>query len=269
MEDAMRKRRVLGAALLFFLLLLVAALAVPPCRYFVLGHLRGEQSYQGYPTSYWCDELQAYSLAFTTPPSARHWDRLLQLLGLRAGASSPEVPCVCRGGLEALPVLAELLRVQDPSVRVLALFSIVQHDPPLPASRVVPLIALALRDKDWAVRLPALHALYARATDPEARLALAALREALQVEEGYKDRLFMAVVLTLVAGPEAREAVPVLRHGLRHDEVAVRRLAVLGLGRMGAVPELKEALNDPEDDIRALAAEALKVAGLDRSSQPR
>jgi HEAT repeat protein len=258
----MRKRRVLWTVLILFLFLVTAALAVPPNRYVLLGHLRGEQFYQGLPTGYWCAAVQAYRRAEQTPPGAQQGNWFLRLLGFQSNSLFPERPAILCSDLTGLPVLAELLSVQDPAVRLLALQVIMHLDPSPPLSRIVPCLTLGLRDEDRQVRQTAAYALQNFARDPECKAAIPALKEALQAEEGDDERVYLAVVLAQLAGPEAQEAIPVLRYGVRHGNETMRRMAIWALGRVGAaaLPELREALKDPDEDIRASAAEALRIA---------
>jgi HEAT repeat protein len=258
----MRKRRVLWTVLILFLFLATAALAVPPSRYVLLGHLRREQFYQGLPTGYWCAAVQVYRRAEQTPPGAQQGNWFLRLLGFQSNSLFPEPPAILCSDPAGLPVLAELLSVQDPAVRLRALQVIMHLDPRPPLGRTLPCFTLALRDKDPAVRRLATYAVQAVGPTQEWKPAIPALKEALQAEEGDEERIYLAVVLAQVAGPEAQEAIPVLRYGVRHGNETMRRMAIWALGRVGAaaLPELREALKDPDDDIRASAAEALRIA---------
>ena len=63
--------------------------------------------------------------------------------------------------------------------------------------------------------------------------------------------------------PAATPMVQPLIQGLRHEQAEVRRGAAAGLGAMGAAgrgakAELERALQDPDADVRAAAAEALR-----------
>jgi HEAT repeat protein len=57
--------------------------------------------------------------------------------------------------------------------------------------------------------------------------------------------------------------VPSLIQGLRHERPEVRRGAAMALGAMGpggkaGAEDLRRALDDPDADVRAAAADALK-----------
>ena len=97
------------------------------------------------------------------------------------------------------------------------------------------------------------------------RAAAPAIAAAL-AETSPADRETLSQFLKAVA-PTAKPMVPSLIQGLRHRQPEVRRGAALALGTMGragqpAADELRRALDDPDADVRAAAADALrKVEG--------
>lgn len=81
-------------------------------------------------------------------------------------------------------------------------------------------------------------------------------------ETSTSDRETLSRFLQAIA-PTARPMVPSLIQGLRHERPEVRRGAAMALGAMGsagraAARDLRRALDDPDPDVRAVAAEALR-----------
>jgi HEAT repeat protein len=132
----------------------------------------------------------------------------------------------------------------------------------------VPALAEALHDPDGSVRVNAALALYK--IGPRAHGAIPALCAALEDDIDWV-RMDAAMSLSRL-GPAAREAVPALvatlgRHNNRRMFImfgrSVRQQAAVALGRIGpdareAVPALTATLDDDEDLMREVAAEALR-----------
>lgn len=103
---------------------------------------------------------------------------------------------------------------------------------------------------------------------PEAKEAVPALIEALA---DTNNPFHWSVVQTLTAiGPEAHAAIPALLRVVKHGEVN-RSDVGLALQKIGPpteaeLPAIKEALNDPDEWVRTLAAEA--IASMQQPSTP-
>jgi len=83
------------------------------------------------------------------------------------------------------------------------------------------------------------------------------------------------VHLAAYGSRDSAKVVPVLIEHLKEGEPWNRRDAARALAEMGhsarsAVPALRQALNDPDEDVRKLAEEALgKVTPQEREAQER
>jgi hypothetical protein len=128
-------RRVLLWAGLLLVVVLAGALALPDVRWWLWGHLRGESFYRSRPTSYWRGQVLAWNDLGFYPPAVslvvrrpRWW---ADCLPWRSGRPAPLVEGEPFPGNDpaAIPVLMELLRDEDPEVRVDAAEALKQIDP--------------------------------------------------------------------------------------------------------------------------------------------
>jgi HEAT repeat protein len=214
---------------------------------------------------------------------------------------SPDVRRLAAGALArlggdakvVLPVLAELLKDADASVRLetLARLANYRRDAVNFGEDVVPYLADGLEDKDPQVRANA--ATYLRAAGPAAAKALSALvkvvrndrnlnvrRSALRAvqglgEEGLPGLVELvtvsdaAVQLTVMRSlqqykEKAKAAVPNLIKVLEGGDDDARRLAAQTLGTIGpdardAIDPLKEAARSPNATVKQAAEQALQL----------
>ena|SRR5689334_1925358 len=126
-----------------------------PWRFWLLGAIRGERSYKGWPTCYWSHETSAYFRGDFTPK-----------------------PAVLNGDPDTSPVLLDLAKDSDPVVRIEAaerLAWINQDDEGILHEAVAALIE-ALETPDQNVRCRA--AVVLGWIGPRAKAAIPALRQA-------------------------------------------------------------------------------------------
>jgi hypothetical protein len=213
----------------------VAAIFLDPTR-FLLGHLRGENFFRNRPSSYW-----ARALSDPAP-----------------GAKPNTMDLLSKGGAEAAPVLAELVRTGSSAEVRWSAAEVLGFIGP-PAASAVPALADALRDSEPNVRYVAVKALIKfRATAHE---AIPALVEALKDSE-VRVRANAAEALGEM-GATAREAVPAIAELLKDPEEEVRAHAAEALGDIGpvarpALPALRAALNDPSEEVRKEATQSIQ-----------
>jgi hypothetical protein len=121
-------------AFLLLVVLLAGSLLSPDARWVVWGRLRGEAFYRGRPTSYWRGHVLAWNDLGFYPPAVslvvrrpRWW---ADYLPWRSGRPAPLVEAEPFPGDDpaAIPVLMELLRDEDPEVRVGAAEALRQID---------------------------------------------------------------------------------------------------------------------------------------------
>jgi HEAT repeat protein len=232
------KKWLLG--LVFLVLVAAVALWLDPTSV-GLGYLRGEAFYRGRPTRYWLRTLR------DTDP------------GTHASALS----ALKSGGIEALPVLIEIVRNpaggkptgNDP--RIVAVDLLREQGPK--AAEAAPELIKLLQDDDLQIRTVAAAALGQIGASPGD--AVPALMAVLK-----RDRRPEAVDALTTFGPAAKEAIPLLTELLRAREADLRWRAAYALGKLGpgaasAVPVLIAALKDEDPDVREHAAEALGDIG--------
>jgi HEAT repeat protein len=187
---------------------LVIALAIPTSHYWLLGLLQNEAFYGGMPTSYWVSALEKRGyFGFGEPP--RDVEKTL----LNAGTA-------------AVPVLADMLQVEDDDVRQHAL-----------------LVLFAMKPGEAAAAVPGLErSLMNEEADFHFMLASGVLAKAAPDQEQVL-RVFMAV---LERGRTAKS----------------RAWAAAALGNLGqkarpAIGALCVALDDEDLDVRVRAARTL------------
>ena len=119
----MRKRRRLAIAV--SLVALVATFFLPPVYWRVVGWSKGEAFYDGRPTSWWEQEIQAL---YCQGPVTSSWYRVSSLawyefiLPERLRTNTVQIfPPLTKGDPKELDVVLELLRSEDPKVRLLAI----------------------------------------------------------------------------------------------------------------------------------------------------
>lgn len=211
---------------LICLLLLTAAavlLAMPSCRYGVLGLVRGESFYQGRPTSYWRGVVKDWTVPRPCSPQGPPPTTLLHKV--RAFLVEPFAEKVVippgEDQPDALPVLIELLSDEDAAVRSYAVTTIEGIGPS--AKAAVPRLILLLEDED-----PEVRALAAFAVDTIHGRAEFLLR--LIEDRDPATRHLVALALSRVNEP--REVV---------------------------ISGLKKLLSDPDEKVRDAAAESLEA----------
>jgi hypothetical protein len=99
------------------------------------------------------------------------------------------------------------------------------------------------------------------------------LREPPERKEVWEGRFKVIKDVDAVADLHHPAAVPVLIDLLQDQDSAIRQKAILILARIGpaakpAIPELQQALNDPDADVRANAAIALRQLELIPGGRP-
>jgi HEAT repeat protein len=179
-------------------------------------------------------------------------------------------------GFRALPAQEALVGVlcdRDAFVRWGAARALA-HLVPVRPDLVVPALARELKDTDLDARQAAIYTLKLYGT--RAQAAVPALVEATQ-EGDTEPRIAAIQALTVVLGPLAQgegavSAVDALMKSLKSSDVRLRQAAAEGLGRIGpvairAVPALQAAINDPSNDVRRVASEALLTIQLQASGK--
>jgi HEAT repeats len=223
-----KKRLWMGVGILLSIVL-IALLAIPESRLTCLGYLRGENRFQGRPTSYWRYKVELYASQNQNSPTARIslWDKVLKFLSLTRSHARPDKPALLEGKAEALPVLADLIREKAS----------------LPVTCEA-YIALGTLGR------------------PSAKDVLPLLEEEISGQDIYFRPFAVRTLGSL--GPEG---VQHLIRGLKHEGPDVRIAAAETLYQMAlgpedtmtkeAVPALIGALEDKVDTVRLAAAHAL------------
>ncbi|HKE55703.1 MAG TPA: PQQ-binding-like beta-propeller repeat protein [Pyrinomonadaceae bacterium] len=165
-----------------------------------------------------------------------------------------------RIGPPAIPLLADLLRHSQVSVRRLAVDALIDLAPD--TAQIQPALRRALRDDDWVVAADSARALGALRS--RASPSLPALVKALSHEEPHV-RIYAAEALASI-GPKASAATKDLATALSDSIPGVRwsageALASIGPAAQSAVPQLIEALKDEFLYVRICAAGALGSIG--------
>jgi HEAT repeat protein len=234
----MKKRLGIGLGILLSIAL-IAVLAIPESRLTILGYLRGENRFQGRPTSYWRFKVESYASYSVTPAATRtsYWDKLLKLLSITNSHSRPDKPALLEGKSEALPVLIDLIREK----------------------------------RSLPVTQEAYNALGAMGR-PIAKDALPFLEEEINGQD-----LHFRIVAVRTLGRFGPDGIPPLIKALKHDSPQVRSSAAytlqeIGHGPKGSVPRdavlaLVEALNDEVADVRTWAAHALVTIDPDEADK--
>jgi hypothetical protein len=162
----MTRRLLLG---LILLLLAGCVLGLPPVHWRLIGAWRDEEFYLGRPTSWWAQQvereahLQPVVLPYVRPPmpaavTPRPW---WQWWGAGSGSATD---ALLDGYEPAQPVLLELLRRDNPQVRLAAVYGLEAYRPESPAVTQA-LRRAAEHDADDGVRWTAAWAL--RLVDPD------------------------------------------------------------------------------------------------------
>ncbi len=225
---AMKKRFWIVFGILLSIVLIVI-LAVPEYRLIGLGYLRGENRFEGRPTSYWRFKVGLYASQNENSRTVRtsFWDKVLKFLPFTGSHARPDKPAVLGGKPEALPVLGDLIREKTS----------------LPVAREA-YIALGNMGQ------------------PKAKEVLPLLEEEINGQDLYFRAMAVRTLRSL--GPDG---VQHLIRGLKHEAADVRLAAADTLHEMGygpkdaipkeAVPALIEALEDQVVGVRLSAARAL------------
>ena len=165
-----------------------------------------------------------------------------------------------RIGPPAIPLLVDLLRDEQVSIRRNAVDTLIDLAPNTAASQ--PALRRALRDEDAVVAGDAARALGALGS--KASPSVSALVKTLSHEDGYV-RVYAAEALASI-GPNAAAAIDDLARAVADPIPGVRWAACEALGSIGpaaqrAVPQLIEALQDEFLYVRIFAAGALGSIG--------
>jgi outer membrane protein assembly factor BamB/HEAT repeat protein len=165
-----------------------------------------------------------------------------------------------RIGPPAIPLLADLLRHEDDSIRRSAVDALIDLAPD--TEWIQPALRRALRDEDAMVAGDAARAL--GALGKRASPSVSALVNTLSHEDPYV-RVYAAEALASI-GPDAAKAANALTEALGDPTPGVRwaaceALASIGAAAQSAVPQLIEALNDEFLYVRIFAAGALGSLG--------
>jgi HEAT repeat protein len=167
---------------------------------------------------------------------------------------------------EAVREVAKML--QDPSTGVRANAALALWKMCPASAAAVPELAEALDDHSPHVLIYVALALFSQG--PEARPAIPALLRALQDPKnqvpgpGFPYTIRQAVVRVLgVTGDTRKEVVDALIEALQDPEEGMRVVAAEALGRLGpdaarAVPTLRTALLDESEEVRSKAQQALR-----------
>jgi HEAT repeat protein len=193
----MKKRLLLAGLLILAVSVVVLHLAFPGGHLLLIGWFTGQASFAGKPTSYW-------SRAIREEDGEAKW-------------------LLSQGEPEAVPVLCELLRDDEPEVRQEVAMILSGMTPAPPA-------------------------------------ALAALQRALEEETDRTAFLFESQVLVRLdqgAAPTAWANALRRNPSPKHRQMAADYLKDLGKQGQPAVPALREALNDPDALVRVSAVTAL------------
>jgi hypothetical protein len=253
----MRRRRLL---LLLTLILVVSSgivLLFPWPRYALWGLVRGEASYQGWPTSYWSNVIRASSVD-------RPWalERAVRFLGLNRPPGAGYA-LLLKGDPQSLGVLRALLRDEDGRVRDLACdgirkiaFRTRELGTAVDELRQTVPDLVVLAQGDGLEKTGALLAL--GYIGPDAADAVPLLKEGLK-DEKVLNRVRVAMAICMV-DPQEAEGCAVLLAGLKSSDFILRSNAVDALqlcldvhGKSGA-----EILRRKEPELPAVLLEALK-----------
>jgi HEAT repeat protein len=162
---------------------------------------------------------------------------------------------------EAVPALTQYLAESNTETQREILFALGQIG--AASKSAVPEVLKQLENEDEDVRYSAVFAL--GNIGQEASDAVPELIKNIKSDDEFY-RLVSAWALVKISPKNeelAKLGLPLLILALKHDRAFVRIEAINTLGELGeaaspAVPALKEALEDPDEDVRRLAAEALK-----------
>jgi hypothetical protein len=215
----MKKRLWIGLVLLLAFIT-IAVLAVPEYRLTVLGYLRRENLFAGFPTSYWRLKVDTYVSRRENPAAIRrsYWGKLLQFF---ASTGTPEKPSILRGDIKALPVLIDLIKEKSNRRVSMETYAAIAN------------------------------------MGSSARGALPILEEDLNGEDSYF--CVVAVQTMLRLGSESVPClIGALKHDDAQVRAsAAYSLGEIGQSAKKSVPSLVEALQDKEEIVRAEAAIAL------------
>jgi HEAT repeat protein len=227
-----------------------------------------EPSYQGKPTRYWREKLRAQAAdPFKLHPVFANEDPaaipVLAQLVRDEDTTIRRIAAVSLSTMgreldDVVPTLVKVLKDPDPIVRSYAALALAKADPV--KHDTVPLLAAALDDTEVCVRISAAEAL--GTLGPKATAATGALEHALGDEDSYV-RVKSAEALYKI-DRRVDVVVPILVRGLKDENSTRRRGAAEALTGMGpdakaAVNALTEALAD--DDLRFAATQALGAIG--------
>jgi HEAT repeat protein len=223
--NPMKRRIWIGLGLLLSVIV-IAVLAVPEYRLTFLGYLRGENRFEGLPTSYWRFKVDTYVSQRQIPAaiSNSYWARFLRFF---ARTGPPEKPEVLGGNPKALPVLTDLIKDKsnrrDATEAYMALATMGQAN----AREIIPLLEEEINGQDPYFRVQSVRVLIY--LGPE---GVPYLIQALSHE-----------------GPDVREAAAysLLDMALSPQDVVHK----------DAVPALIKALEDEVEGVRYWAARAL------------
>jgi hypothetical protein len=230
----MKKR--IGIGLGFLLaLVVIAVLVVPEYRLTLLGYLRGENRFEGRPTSYWRFRVELYTARRPNPAAMNYFEKLLNYLSING---TPERPSVLAGKPEALPVLIDLIREKRS----------------LPVTQEV-------------------YKAIGTMGQPSAKQVLPLLEEEIDGQEGMFCRMAAVRALGRLGQEGIPLLIRALKHKSPDVRVtAAGTLKEIGYGPKGSVPKdavaaLVEALEDEVEQVRTSAASALVTIDPDEAEK--
>ncbi len=233
---------VLGGIVLLFAL--GVAMALPKSHYLLLGLVRRESYYRGWPTSYWVGSLRKDRLAASIAPPGDIGSLL------------------AHGGADAVPVLCDMLQSDDREVRNQALLALKAMNPAKCRQAAGKLTDYFL-EEDYP-RDQQLAALILLSWDRE--VGIQAITRKLEQSPELHGRGALLVMLG-DTGSQAPETLGVLRHALDDRNERVRVYAARALWQLThdlhpVLPALLAGL-EADDDVRTreMAARVLAGAG--------
>lgn len=265
------KKTVIGGLVLSVLL---AAVFFDPS-HSVLGRLRGEAFFKGYPASYWGEQLDSgpgeqskARMAFESG-GEQAVPVLIELLGTDTtpGWASPTVRWTAAEVLGTIgpdakaagPSLISALEDPDPYVQGVAAISIPRVQ--TPANDAVPPLTKLLRTQHV---VPATRAL--SEYKGEAKAALTALLIILQDKNRPTEDRWNAARTIGKLGPAAIESLPVLIELTSDKEATIREHCAEAIGDVGptataGIPALIDCLDDPATRVRRDSVRSLGYIG--------
>jgi HEAT repeat protein len=243
MEEAMRKRWIVGI-LIVIAALLALAWIFPTTIYVPVGFVKGEATFDGKPTDYWADALKQEGFLGHKPPPGDAGKTLRQ------------------GGAAAVPVLCEIAQSPDDNLRSEAFTALALMGPEAKGAK--PVLEAALKTETNRNRFMLASEALAK-IDPSA--AAQAMSDVLREKEDTL-RKACAFATLLEMAPQGQEALPALQeifNDHKQDPVLrVQAIDVLWHMKQPAeplVPELIAMVKAPNSPVAVQAMEILQLIG--------